>query len=215
MSAGMSILLITAALVYFGVAQRLLDRMKLTDSQALIFIGLMIAGSFVTIPIVTGQTTVGVNLGGAVVPLVIVVYLLATADTGYEKVRSVVASLVTAGIVYGISQYTDFDPPSGRDIFDPLWLFSIVAGIVGYLAGRSRRASFIAGVLGILLADLIHLVRAFVTELPTRVILGGAGIFDTMVLAGLIAVGLAEVIGETRERVQGGPSQPNEDGAES
>ncbi|NLJ73948.1 MAG: DUF1614 domain-containing protein [Firmicutes bacterium] len=215
MSAGMSILLITAALVYFGVAQRLLDRMKLTDSQALIFIGLMIAGSFVTIPIVTGQTTVGVNLGGAVVPLVIVVYLLATADTGYEKVRSVVASLVTAGIVYGISQYTDFDPPSGRDILDPLWLFSIVAGIVGYLAGRSRRASFIAGVLGILLADLIHLVRAFVTELPTRVILGGAGIFDTMVLAGLIAVGLAEVIGETRERVQGGPSQPNEDGAES
>ncbi len=215
MSAGMSILLITAALVYFGVAQRLLDRMKLTDSQALIFIGLMIAGSFVTIPIVTGQTTVGVNLGGAVVPLVIVVYLLATADTGYEKVRSVVASLVTAGIVYGISQYTDFDPPSGRDILDPLWLFSIVAGIVGYLAGRSRRASFIAGVLGILLADLIHLVRAFVTELPTRVILGGAGIFDTMVLAGLIAVGIAEVIGETRERVQGGPSQPNEDGAES
>lgn len=215
MSAGMSLLLIAAALVYFGAAQRFLDRMRLTDSQALVFIGLMIAGSFVTIPIVTGQTSVSINLGGAVVPLVLAAYLLVTADEGYEKVRAVAASLVTAGIVYGISQYTDFDPPSGRDILDPLWLFSIVAGIVGYLAGRSRRASFIAGVLGILLADLIHLIRAFVSNVPTRVILGGAGVFDTMVFAGLIAVGLAEIIGETRERVQGGPSQSNEDGAES
>lgn len=39
---GTTILLIVAALIYFGVGQRLLDRMRLTDTQALIFIVLMI-----------------------------------------------------------------------------------------------------------------------------------------------------------------------------
>ncbi len=86
----------------------------------------------------------------------------------------------------------------------PLWLFSIIAGIVGYLAGRSRRAAFIAGVLGIFIVDLIHLVRAVAMATPTRIVLGGAGVFDGMVVAGLIAIGLAEFVGEVRERVEGG-----------
>lgn len=34
---------------------------------------------------------------------------------------------------------------------------------------------------------------------------GGGGIFDTVIVSGLIAVFLAEIIGETRERLQGGP----------
>jgi uncharacterized membrane protein len=83
-------------------------------------------------------------------------------------------------------------------------LFSIVAGIVGYLSGRSRRASFIAGVLGLLVVDLIHFAQALLSNMPTRVVLGGAGVFDAMIVSGLIAVGLAEFVGETRERLEEG-----------
>lgn len=206
MPSGMIFLLVVAALVYFGVAQRVLDRMRLTDSQALLFIGLMIAGSFLQIPLFQGRTEVSVNVGGALVPLALVIYLFVKADTSAERVRALVASVVTAGVVYGVSQLTDFDPYQTTFI-DPIWLFSIVAGIVGYLSGRSRRASFIAGVLGILLTDLVHMVRSFSANLPTRVAIGGAGVFDTVVIGGLIAVALAELIGETRERLQGGPEE--------
>lgn len=205
MPTGMILLLIVAALVYFGVAQRILDRMRLTDTQALIFIGLMIAGSFIDIPIFRGTTEVSINIGGALVPLALAIYLLTKADTTREWVRGVVAALVTAGIVYGISQITDFEPPR-RDIIDPMWLFSIVAGVVGYLAGRSRRSAFIAGTVGIILTDVIHMVQSFAVNLPTTVAIGGAGVFDTTVVAGLIAVGLAEIVGESRERIQGGPN---------
>ena len=33
---------------------------------------------------------------------------------------------------------------------------------------------------------------------------GGAGVFDAMIVAGLIAIGLAEFVGETRERIEEG-----------
>lgn len=204
MPAGTTLLLVVAALIYFGAGQRVLDRLRLTDTQTLIFIALMIGGSFITIPLRTGKTSVSLNLGGALVPLILVGYLLVTADENREKFRAVVASIVTAGVIYGVSQLTDFDPSSKWLLVDPLWLFSIVAGIVGYLAGRSRRASFIAGVLGIFLVDVVHFIQAFTTNLPTRIVLGGAGVFDGMILAGLIALGLAEFVGETRERIEGG-----------
>ena len=35
--------------------------------------------------------------------------------------------------------------------------------------------------------------------------IGGAGAFDSLILAGILAVLLAELVGETRERLQGGP----------
>jgi len=49
MPVGTVLLLVVAALIYFGVGQRLLDRMRLTDTQALIAIALMIGGSFITL----------------------------------------------------------------------------------------------------------------------------------------------------------------------
>jgi len=41
-------------------------------------------------------------------------------------------------------------------------------------------------------------------NMPTRVVLGGAGVFDALIVSGLIAVGLAEFVGETRERLEEG-----------
>jgi len=38
MAIGTTLLLIAAALIFFGAAQRLLDRLRLTDSQALVLI---------------------------------------------------------------------------------------------------------------------------------------------------------------------------------
>ncbi|NLN17257.1 MAG: DUF1614 domain-containing protein [Firmicutes bacterium] len=205
MPVGLIVLLAVAALVYFGLAQRVLDRMRLTDKQALLFIGLMLLGSLIDIPILRNSVDLSINVGGAVVPLALAIFLLARADEPREKVRALLAALVTAGFLWGISQLTDFEPPE-RDFIDPIWLFSIVAGLVGYLAGRSRRAAFIAGTMGILLLDVISLARNLARRLPATMAIGGAGVFDSIVLAGVIAVGLAELVGETRERLGGGPA---------
>ena len=208
MPSGTIALLVVALLIFFGLAHRALDRLRLTDTQALLIIALLIAGSFVDIPLVRGPLAVRVNLGGAVLPVALTAYLLARADTAAERVRSLLGAVITASAVTAVASVTDFDPGRG-DWVDPLWLFSALGGLVGYLVGgRSRRAAFISGSMGLLLTDVAQAVRAARAGFPTTLLIGGAGAFDMVVLGGLIALGLAEVGGEALERLSGGPGKP-------
>jgi uncharacterized membrane protein len=206
---GLILLIITAALVYFGLAQRVLDRMNLTDGQAFIFLGLMIVGSFLNLPISRGPVAISVNFGGAVVPLVLIFYLVSRAGTSAEKWRGLVAGVATGVVIWGFAKLVGYREPAEQWL-DPIWSYSLIAGVIGYLAGRSRRSAFIAGTLGVIVADLIHMGIALAKGMATTVAIGGAGVFDSVVLAGLIAVTLAEVVGESRERLGGGPVHDKE-----
>ena len=94
---------------------------------------------------------------------------------------------------------------------DIIYLYPIIAGLVGYLFGRSRKGAFVAAVLGVLLFDLSHGIYLLWQQVPGLVHFGGGGMYDTVVLSGVLAVCLAELIGEGRERLQGGPSEENRD----
>lgn len=196
---GLIALLIVSVLIYFGVAHRVLDRLHLTDKAALGVIAAMIIGSFIDIPI-TGRITI--NLGG-VIAVILAFYVLFAAGTWMERTRAIIAAIVTGLVLFLAARYLGAEP---ENIFiDPIYIYPIVAGIVGYLAGRSRRGAFFAAVIGVLSLDVgqyIYLVRTGVRGI---VHIGGAGAFDSLVLAGLLAVLLAEFIGETLERIQGGP----------
>jgi uncharacterized membrane protein len=207
MPVGLLALLAVAVLVYFGLAQRILDRMRLTDGQALIFIGLMIVGSFIDIPLMGGTVNVSINVGGALIPIGLVFFLLIRADETREKVRAILAALVTGGVIWGLNKFVLPDTPTSGNLIDPIWLNALVAGVVGYLAGRSRRSAFIAGVLGLLISDLLAVIEVLTRRIPSTNAIGGAGVLDSIVLGGLIAVGLAELVGESRERLQGGPAE--------
>ena len=69
--------------------------------------------------------------------------------------------------------------------------------MTAYLIGRSRRLAFIGATLGIILADIAHAIEAALTGIDAPTSIGGAGVLDTIVLAGLIGVLFAEVIGES------------------
>lgn len=206
MPVGMIILLITAVLIFLGLGQRVLDRLRLTDKTALLFIGAMLVGGF--LPDIPLMGNVAINIGGAVIPLLLVAYLIARAGTVKEKTRAVIAALVTGGAVYGVSKLLPTEPTYYL-LLDPIYVFALIAGIVGYLAGRSRRSAFIAGVGGMVLMDIFSRIELLVRGVTARgtLVIGGSGIFDGIVVTGFIALGLAEVIGEVRERAQGGPSQ--------
>ena len=88
---------------------------------------------------------------------------------------------------------------------EPTYLWAIIAAVVAYLVGRSRRTAFISATLGLVLMDIVHLIETSVTGIRAATRIGGAGAFDTIVLAGLLAVVLTEIFGETRERLTGGP----------
>lgn len=193
------LLLAVAALVYFGIAHRVLDRMRMSRQAALGLLAVMIAGAF--LPEVRLFPGVSVDPGGALVPLGVALYLLFTADDRGERRRATVAALWTAAVVYATDWFLPSDPGGGRSVLlDPLWAPILVAAVLGYAAGRSRRAAFIAATLGVVLVDLIGAAVNGLRGIPGAWIgIGGAGVFDAVVLAGVGAVALAETFGELRE----------------
>ena len=81
-----------------------------------------------------------------------------------------------------------------------IYAFALIAGLTAYLFGRSRRAAFIAGILAITLNDVFYALQVSYHRQAGYTVIGGAGIFDTIVFSSLLAVALAELVGETREK---------------
>lgn len=135
MSVGMVLLTAAAILVFFGVAQRVLDKMYLSDRAALLLIALMFFGTLIP-SLKLG--TVELSIGGALIPAGVCVYLLIRAGTWKERLRAIVGALVTGGAVFAISAYLLPDEPEAM-VIDPMYLNGIIAGLIAYVLGRSRR----------------------------------------------------------------------------
>ena len=200
MPIGLTLLVVASILVLFGVGHQVLDRMRLNDKTALLFMaGIFVGGLLPDIKLGQGFS---INIGGAIIPLILAVYLFVKAGTAKEKARSVLASLVAGAAIYLAGRLLPHEPEGMW--FDPNYAYGIIAGVTAYLFGRSRRASFIAGIMGVLLADLAQGIENIIRGIPAPIRLGTAGAVDAVVISGFLAVLLAEVVGELRERLQGG-----------
>ncbi len=205
---GVLLLVIVFGLVYFGLAHRVLDRLYLSDRAALVLIIAMIAGSFINIPITSGRVVTSVNAGGGLIPLGLAIYVLYRAGSSREAGRALLGAVLTAAVLFGISLVTrgrEAWNVTGLSLLDPLYYYPLIAGVVAYLIGRSRRAAFVAAILGVLLLDIVDLFYYLRRGIRGTVAFGGAGIIDVTFMAAVVAVLLAEFIGEARERLQGGP----------
>lgn len=202
MSLGLILLMALGVLVLFGVGERVLDRMRLTDRQALLVIAAIFVGGLLP-DLALGP--VRVNIGGALIPFILCVYLLVRAGTAKERIRALVAAALTGVAVYLLGRFTPGDPT--QLAFDPNYLYGLLGGAIAYVLGRSRRASFIAGVLGVIGADIAVGVINFASGIDQTLRLGTAGALDVVVISGLLAVLLCEIVGELLERLQTGTTQ--------
>jgi len=147
------------------------------------------------VPVATERpgTVIAVNLGGAVIPVVLSIYL-----AGRKKLylRSVLAvGIVTAAV--HIMAY----PVPGVGIAEPMFIPPLVTAVVALVVSREHAAplAYIAGSLGTLIgADLLNLDRIQGLGAPVASI-GGAGKFDGIFLTGIIAVLLASLMSRKRE----------------
>ena len=131
------------------------------------------------------QTVLAVNVGGAVVPTLLSLYLLTQA---LAPLRVVVATAAVTLLTYRLAR-----PVAGVGIVVPMVLPPLSAALAALLLipQQAPLAAYVAGTMGTLIgADLLH-VRE-VTRLATPVAsIGGAGTFDGVFLTGIIAVLLA------------------------
>ena len=196
MSIGTIVLTVVAVLIFFGALERVLDRMRLTDRAALLLIAAMFVGTLLP-NIQLGRVSLGI--GGAVIPLGVCVYLLIRADESREVWRSLIGAVLTGAAVFGLSMLLPDEP---EEMFmDPNLLYGLAGGAIAWLLGRSRRGAFICGVTGVILADVATAILNWSRGVDQQLVLGGAGIADTVVISGVLAVLLAELVGEIAERI--------------
>ncbi len=135
------------------------------------------------------ETILAVNLGGAVIPIALSIYLIA-------KHGLYLTSLVGVAIVTYVV-HTMARPVQGLGIAVPTFIPPVITALVA-LAISYRHAAplaYISGSLGTLIgADLLNLGKVRGLGAPIASI-GGAGKFDGIFLTGIIAVILASIFG--------------------
>ena len=197
-----SIWIITALiiLVMFGAGQRILDRLRLSDKWALIILTAIAVGLIIP-PIKIGNMF-SFSIGGFLIPFALCIYLLIKAGWSMDLVRAFTGTLLTASAILLLEIFLPSSTPEDV-IIDNTFLYGIVAGVIAYVLGRSRRNAFVCSVFGITLASVAVFVYNMVMGAPSVLSLGGGGAFDSIILSVLISVGLAELIGKTAEVVVG------------
>ena len=134
----------------------------------------------------TGTTTVAVNVGGAIVPVLISIYVLSRWPT--LLVPSLIGVAFVALIVNRFAR-----PVRGLGIATPMLVPPIIAAICGWALGGSHAdiVAYVSCVIGTLVgADLVNLRKLGGLGAPVASI-GGAGTFDGIFLTGIVAVLLA------------------------
>ena len=132
-------------------------------------------------------TWIAVNVGGAVIPTIMSIYLLFARGLW---VRGPIAIAIVAAILHSLAH-----PVPGVGIAVPIFLPVVVTAIVSLLLARENAAplAYISGSMGTLIgADLTNLGQVRGLGAPVASI-GGAGTFDGIFLTGILAVLLASL----------------------
>lgn len=134
----------------------------------------------------TGKTLVAVNVGGCLVPLFFVFFLIRHHPIPLGPLLLAVA--LVSGVCYVASR-----PVPGLGVVMPVFIAPIAAAVVAaFLGGKEQAAmAYIAGTLGVLIgADLLRFkdIRGLGAPMAS---IGGAGTFDGIFMTGLVAVLLA------------------------
>jgi len=167
---------------YFNIPIAVLPQEPLQSDRVIGFFGMQYI-----VPEVGSQvgTVIAINVGGAVIPTVMSIYLLVTRQLW---VQGAIATAAVALILHWLA-----NPVPGIGIAVPVFLPALATAVVALLLSRENAASlaYIAGSMGTLIgADLTNLDKVAGLGAPVASI-GGAGTFDGIFLTGILAVLLA------------------------
>jgi uncharacterized membrane protein len=215
------LLVIVLAFLFIGIAQSAFAKIGFNETEFALILVVTFLGSFVNIPIYkikktarvfTYQevrvfwltyripqfdfkkisTTVAINVGGALVPILVSAYLLATHAS--YLLAALVGVLLTSIIVHFVARKVE-----GVGIVTPAFVPPIAAAIIAIIVTAATPTgaavvAYVSGTLGALIgADLTNL-RGMGEMGADVVSIGGAGTFDGVFLTGLIAVFLVTII---------------------
>ncbi len=200
------------ALVQIGIFQIALDKLGLSEHSAMLILFSSLFGSLINLPLArmqvapgveplpppqlpswmpkpppfTGQTIIAINVGGAIVPLLVSLYLY--LNNPLALWQCLITILLVSLVCYRFSR-----PIKGLGIGMPVFIAPITAVLLAWVISPTHSAplAYIGGTLGVLVgADILRLrdVRHLAAPIAS---IGGAGTFDGIFITGIVAVLLA------------------------
>ncbi|ATZ61521.2 MAG: DUF1614 domain-containing protein [Methanosarcinales archaeon Met12] len=159
-----------------------------------LLLGSIVAFRFIPdIPIYWYENTIlSINVAGFLIPVIISAKMIKSGRAPFME--CLVGVAVVAVIAYQLSEFI-----AGKGVLiSNIYLPSFVAAIIGVVLSkkvwnRVGPISYVSGSMGILVgADVVRLNEILAYQSPTLTVLsiGGAGIFDAIFIAGIIAVTL-------------------------
>jgi uncharacterized membrane protein len=186
LSAGGAMLVLLGSLVgsYFNIPLAELPERHIVSGQEVSYFGMRYV-----VPVVVEwpETVVAVNVGGALIPGLMSLYLFVRHRLW---VRGLLAIAFVAALCHLLAQ-----PLPGLGIALPVFVPAIASALVALLLSLRHAAplAYIGGSLGTLVgADLLNLGRVQGLGAP-MVSIGGAGTFDWVFLTGVLAVLIASL----------------------
>jgi uncharacterized membrane protein len=209
---------IIVSLLFLGLLSTAFTRVGFSWSDALLILLACLIGSSINIPFMTLQSstpmikdtyvrgfgvtyripvaktvrndvTVAVNLGGAIIPVIVCIYLLSQFE--FALPYAIGGTFIVAAITHMVAR-----PIEGLGIATPALIPPLTAALgsivlVALFNGPHESlfvTAYTSGVLGTLIgADLLNLDK--VKDLGAPIVsIGGAGTFDGVFLSGIIAV---------------------------
>ena len=134
-------------------------------------------------PEIANRQVIAINVGGAIIPLLICIYLLTKTPLLpilFSSVISVIVCHMLATVV------------PGKGIVLPAFIPPVIAVILAFLFAPRNKVpvAYVSGVLGVLIgADLLNLPN--LGNHPGIMSIGGAGVYDGIFLVGIISALLA------------------------
>lgn len=210
------ILGIVTVFIQIGLIRYVYARLGISPGAALLLLLASLLGSYVNIPVahfpsetvVVGEridffgmeyilpaevdwpgTIIAINLGGAIIPIVLSLYLLAKKNIW---IPGIIATAIVSAVCYSLAR-----PVEGAGITIPIFIPPLSACLIACLLAwtQAPAVAYVSGSLGTLIgADLLNIDK--IQELGTPVAsIGGAGTFDGIFVTGVLAVVLASIVG--------------------
>ncbi len=213
-----AILAFSVSILFFGIASTAFARIGFSWTDAFLLLFLSLIGSHVNIPLTTietnnpidkqkyvkafgisyrvpfkqsfrTKTTIAANMGGAIIPTMVAFYLLTIFPDALTY-------CISATIFVTVVTKLVARPVKGVGIVSPALVPPLSAAIISTIVIAAANAhpdllfatAYISGTMGTLIgADLLNLRS--ITKLGAPVVsIGGAGTFDGIFLAGVLAV---------------------------
>jgi uncharacterized membrane protein len=186
--------------LHIHLAGAALRKLGISANTAVLIIFLCLIGSAINIPVLSrpvdsidlgtspfdypdfsqesGRQIIAINLGGAIIPLLICLYLLRKAPLG----KTILATLISSLIIYKLAR-----PVPAVGVAVPVFMPPLIAASLALILSprNPTPVAYISGVLGVLIgADLLNLNSL---NTPGMMSIGGAGVFDGIFMVGVIS----------------------------